>query len=497
MSRALYRKYRSKSLSDVVGQSHITDILSRSIEQSKIAHAYLFTGPRGVGKTSVARILAHEINGLPYDESTIHPDIIEIDAASNRRIDDIRDLRDKVQIAPTSAKYKVYIIDEVHMLTGESFNAFLKTLEEPPAHVIFILATTDAHRLPVTITSRTQRFTFRAIGHDDAFKHLKSIAESEKILIEDDAIDLIVEHGDGSFRDSISLLDQLSSLGESKKPIDRTLIERVLGLATSDNIDSLLKAYASADRGLIISTLGQLEQSGVSPTVVAGQLMRLIRQQLDTQPELINLFESLVAVVSSPRPDARLLIALLPPMPANPVRLASATVSSSPVAVELKTLESEAVKPRPSEDRVRQKAETPAKVESKVSESKNIADEAPNTEITDEKPAEIQRPQGKIDESFDWTVFIDQMKQSSVAIFSILSKCKGESDGTTLTIFTGTAFWKKKLDDVKYQPALHDGLAAIGFSGLNIKTVPTTMPPKDSQAAAVAAIMGGGEEVQL
>ncbi|HEX7963643.1 MAG TPA: AAA family ATPase, partial [Candidatus Saccharimonadales bacterium] len=144
MGQALYRAHRPKKLSEVVGQEHITGALTRALANGTVSHAYLFTGPRGVGKTTIARILAHEINGLPYDDESMHLDIIEIDAASNRRIDEIRDLRDKVHIAPTMAKYKVYIIDEVHMLTKEAFNALLKTLEEPPAHVVFILATTEA-----------------------------------------------------------------------------------------------------------------------------------------------------------------------------------------------------------------------------------------------------------------------------------------------------------------------------------------------------------------
>lgn len=173
---ALYRKYRSKSLSDIIGQDHITKTLGNALKSGKINHAYLFTGPRGTGKTSVARILAHQINDLPYTDESIHLDIIEIDAASNRRIDDIRELRDKVHSAPSSAKYKVYIIDEVHMLTNESFNALLKTLEEPPAHVIFILATTEVHKLPATITSRAQRHSFKLIPQDQVVEHLAKIA---------------------------------------------------------------------------------------------------------------------------------------------------------------------------------------------------------------------------------------------------------------------------------------------------------------------------------
>lgn len=190
-----------------MGQSHITRILQRAIARGHIAHAYLLTGPRGVGKTSIARILAHEINGLPYTDESTHLDIIEIDAASNNSVEDIRDLRDKVQIAPTSSPKKIYIIDEVHMLSKSAFNALLKTLEEPPEHVVFILATTDADKLPATILSRVQRFNFRAISPRDAAKHLAFIAEQENIAITPDALELIAEQGKGSFRDSISLLD--------------------------------------------------------------------------------------------------------------------------------------------------------------------------------------------------------------------------------------------------------------------------------------------------
>src|ERR1700760_2897710 len=159
MGKALYRSYRSKSFDEVVGQDHIINTLRSAIKSGRISHAYLFTGPRGVGKTSVARILAREVNNLSYDNEDMHLDIIEIDAASNLRIDEIRDLRDKVHITPTSAKYKVYIVDEVHMLTREAFNALLKTLEEPPEHVIFILATTELHKVPETIISRCQVYT--------------------------------------------------------------------------------------------------------------------------------------------------------------------------------------------------------------------------------------------------------------------------------------------------------------------------------------------------
>ena len=178
MGQALYRKYRSKSLSEVIGQDHITQTLSRAIKNGRIAHAYLFTGPKGVGKTSIARILAHEINGLDYSEYSAKAiDIIEIDAASNRKLEETKSLIEKVYVSPISAKFKVYIIDEVHMLTPESFNALLKTLEEPPEHVVFIMATTEAHKLPPTFISRTQRYTFKPIDSQKIADHLAYIAK--------------------------------------------------------------------------------------------------------------------------------------------------------------------------------------------------------------------------------------------------------------------------------------------------------------------------------
>ena len=265
MGQALYRKYRTKTFAETVGQEHITTALENAIKKGRVSHAYLLTGPRGVGKTSIARILAHEINGLAYDEEA-HLDIIEIDAASNRRIDEIRDLRDKVSTAPSAAKYKVYIIDEVHMLTKEAFNALLKTLEEPPAHVVFILATTEAHKLPETIISRTQRYTFRPVPLELVVQHLKYIAKSEKIHIDDDALALIAEHGEGSFRDSISLLDQASNVTDE---ITRGDVEQMLGLAPAEHIQALQSALEKLDHAAIITTLSSIYAQGYEPATVA------------------------------------------------------------------------------------------------------------------------------------------------------------------------------------------------------------------------------------
>lgn len=314
MGQALYRKYRSKSLDEVVGQPHVTKTLKNALSSGKISHAFLLAGPRGVGKTSVARIIAHAVNDLPYDESGNHLDIIEIDAASNRRIDEIRDLRDKISIAPSSAKYKVYIVDEVHMLTREAMSALLKTLEEPPAHAIFILATTEAHKLPATIISRTQKFNFKPIGTEDLYLHLKKIAQLEKIKIDEPALKLIAEHGQGSFRDAIGLLDQARNIGSQ---VSATDVENQLGITDQAGLRVLLDALLSKDAKTIAEALDQFRERGLAPAALARQLGLVVRDQilntspLGANPQIFKLLEKLVNIPASPYPFDALEICLL------------------------------------------------------------------------------------------------------------------------------------------------------------------------------------------
>ncbi len=311
MGQALYRKYRSKSFSEVVGQEHITKTLEKALKNGKISHAYLFTGPRGVGKTSIARILAHAVNGLPYDETKPHLDIIEIDAASNRRIDEIRELRERVHSAPAAARYKVYIIDEVHMLTKEAFNALLKTLEEPPEHVIFILATTEAHKVPETIVSRTQRFAFKPITTERIVSHLQDIAHREKVNISDDALQLLAQHGGGSFRDSISLLDQVSSGNEK---IDRHHVKVILGLVADEEIDSVITTVQLKNPRESLKLIDNL-LSKSTPAQIAKQLADKVRALLLDEPAVADalrtLARELIEVPSSHDPAAALQLAIL------------------------------------------------------------------------------------------------------------------------------------------------------------------------------------------
>jgi DNA polymerase-3 subunit gamma/tau len=278
---ALYRKYRSGNFAEVVGQDHVVQTLTNALSSGRLRHAYLFTGPRGVGKTSVARLLARALNctGEPKPCNKCQNcltainsslDIIEMDAASNRSIDSIRDLREKVSLAPTQGQYKVYIIDEVHMLTTEAFNALLKTLEEPPAHAVFILATTEAHKLPETIISRTQAFNFKPITTKDITTHLGKIAEAEGITVSADALDIIATSARGGFRDAISLLDQLSSA--KSEPITAERVRELLGYSDNEEIFALSSALAAHDTLQALSVASRLEQSGAQATQVAMQL---------------------------------------------------------------------------------------------------------------------------------------------------------------------------------------------------------------------------------
>lgn len=496
MSRALYRTYRSRSLDEIVGQSHITRILQRAIARGHIAHAYLLTGPRGVGKTSIARILAHEINGLPYTDESTHLDIIEIDAASNNSVEDIRDLRDKVQIAPTSSPKKIYIIDEVHMLSKSAFNALLKTLEEPPEHVVFILATTDADKLPATILSRVQRFNFRAISPRDAAKHLAFIAKQEKIAITPDALELIAEQGKGSFRDSISLLDQLRSL--SDETIDRAMVAEVLGLAQDELVEGLLAAYATADIGRAAQLIDEAEAAGTPAELLAEQLLGIARQRVVEDAALLPLLDKLLAVPRAGWPRIALLTALAsraaPPV-AAPHRQPSPTTVSEPVAsyTHSPAAPSSQTSPvAPSSDPPRQETDDVAASSAGQSgtPSASATDHTPVKQpsvssANDETPAASSMP---ID--FPWEQFLDAV--GAVGARTYLTKAGHAFDGQTLTIYAGKKFAKMQID--RALPTLSAALNRLGITA-EIAVLATSKPPKDRQKAAILAMMGGGEEI--
>lgn len=465
MSQALYRKYRSKSLDEVVGQDHVTSVLKNALNSGKTAHAYLLTGPRGVGKTSIARILAHEINQLPYTDESDHLDIIEIDAASNNGVDDVRDLRDKALVAPSSATKKIYIIDEVHMLSKPAFNALLKILEEPPAHVTFILATTDFDKLPPTIISRTQRFHFHLVDEESVVGHLRFIADQEKINIEDAALQLIAKRGGGSFRDSISLLDQMQNIAPGGI-ISLELVESTLGLATQSQLTEIIEAELAGATDKIVKVLYDLENTGVSAPTIASQLIDEIRSKLTTYPTLVHMLEGLNDTLRSSRPEVKLLITLLAPVVAK----------TKPVSPE--------------------KTAKPKEVKKEVTPEKKVV--AANVS----KPQPIQKDVSPVDLSdFDWQKVLDYTKdhdhQFTTGVHTLLKKCLGQAVDNKIILYTGNQFTKKQLDSPKKRPILTKILQECGFADVHIETVASPPPPKDEHAARIAAMMGGGEEVDV
>lgn len=473
MSKAFYRKYRSKSLAEVVGQSHITDILTRALREGKIAHAYLFTGPRGVGKTSIARILAHEINQIPYTDDSSHLDIIEIDAASNNGVEDIRDLRERVQLAPVSAAKKVYIIDEVHMLSKAAFNALLKTLEEPPEHIVFILATTDADKLPETIISRTQRFAFRTIPAAEVVRHLQWIAEQEGFTIDQESLQLIAAYGGGSFRDSIGLLDQLHSAASKDTGITKDFVEKFLGLPPATLISGLLAAYEARDLTAITTLLSEAERTGTQPHTIASELMHAIRSEIAQKPHFIALLDALLEVADSSRPDIKLLTVL-------------ASSASAPLPMST---------PKPKT--VALESRTPV-VSAPVPPKKPLAKAKKETPIPVENSPQVAAVTAPVDpQDFDWNKLLEHIQKNYIAIYSVLAKSSPFLDDSTLTLYTGNAFYKKKLDDIRYRTTIISSLTELGMGELTIETIGTPPPPKDETAASVAAIMGGGEEYAI
>ncbi len=296
MSSVLYRKYRSRDFDELVGQEHITKILKNAVKNDQLSHAYLFVGSRGTGKTSTARILAKAINcqdpskdGNPCGECEICKsidngsflDLIEIDAASNRGIDQIRELKEKIEFSPTEGKYKLYIIDEAHMLTTEAFNALLKTLEEPPEHVIFILATTEVHKLPPTILSRCQRYDFKLGTDKDIRKVIEQSAKGEKMKIEEDAMKILINNARGSYRDALSLLDVVFSGQSGKdKKITEQEVRMMLGLPDIEMVDLLLSSLCDNDAQKALELVEDIEEKGVNYQQFVTYTLEVLREVL-------------------------------------------------------------------------------------------------------------------------------------------------------------------------------------------------------------------------
>ena len=468
MGQALYRKYRPTTFKEAVGQEAVIKTLSEAISSGRISHAYLFSGSRGVGKTSIARILAHEVNQLPYDPEAVHLDIIEIDAASNRRIDEIRDLREKVHITPASAKYKVYIIDEVHMLTKEAFNALLKTLEEPPAHCIFILATTEPHKLPETIISRTQRFNFKPISKASAKAQLQNIVKSEKITIDEAALDLLAEYGDGSLRDIISALDQLNA---SSSQITTEDIHRLLGMPSEKSLETILSAISEGDAKAILSAAEAMSDQGSNPANVAKaighQLRRMIIDQNISQPWINTLLKELLNVAVSTSPQEALELALL-----DAAALNKSTDTQKQVAVK---------KAEPT-----LKSSKPSAKAAKIEPMKKVAD-------------------FKIDH---WSELLDRIRSEAPSLYTALRLSRPTVEGGKLNLVFPFSLHQKKVKEAKHLQLIARMITEISGASIVINCiVDRDLPvessfvksperPSAAELTAISNIFGSAEVLE-
>lgn len=289
MTQALYLKYRPRTFDEIEGQAHIRTTLKNALALNRMAHAYLFTGPRGTGKTTTARVLAKAVNCLsekdakPCNQCAICQainqdrllDLIEIDAASNTSVDDVRDLRDKIDFRPGEAKYKVYIIDEVHMLSNAAFNALLKTLEEPPPHVIFVLATTDPQKIPATVLSRVQRFDFRRLTLPEIIARVSDIAAKENLRVEPAAIELIARQATGAMRDAISLLDQMTAYGSDEITLEQ--VQGLLGAASTQIVGDVVARLAAKEIAQGLATISSAVDGGADPKQLSREIVEYLR----------------------------------------------------------------------------------------------------------------------------------------------------------------------------------------------------------------------------
>lgn len=309
--KVLYRKYRPSDFNEIVGQEHIKKILVNSIINNKIAHAYIFTGPRGTGKTSTAKIFAKTLNCLDNQDGIScnkcsncidfknNPDIIELDAASNNGVDNIREIIENLEIAPTNSKYKIYIIDEVHMLTSSAWNAFLKTLEEPPKNIIFILATTDIQKVPITVLSRCQRFDFTRIERNLIFDNLKRICDTEYIQYEESALDEITYLSDGCMRDALSILDQLSKVSDY---INNEVIRDNYGSVSNEEINQLYFSIINNDLDSLQNVLNLIKESGIDVKILIDKILdNFINKAVEMKRKNIsnNVFNHLKSLIEN------------------------------------------------------------------------------------------------------------------------------------------------------------------------------------------------------
>ena len=476
MSETLYRKYRPKNFSEVIGQHHIVDTLVNSIRNDRIAQAYLFTGPRGTGKTSIARILAKTINcinkktGIACDKcpncqiinqgKTL--DIIEIDAASNTGVDNIRELKETVALPPTRLKFKVYIIDEVHMLSTGAFNALLKTLEEPPSHVIFILATTEIHKVPETIISRCQRFDFTRLPIQNIIEKLSLIAKEEKVSVEPEALQMIAISAEGGMRDAETLLSQVISLED--KNITASEVEEILGTAKSENVLEVAENLFKKESGNAIRKINELLEGGYDLSVFNKSLINTLRQTmlLKIDPEFKKNFsheatpEHLEKLISlSKKAEISEITRVIDLFLEAQGKISSFMFPQLPL--EMAIIRATGIIPLPvlgkKEDTDKmitvEKEKSSSQIERKIETSKTPKAQPDKKELTN---PETKIDPEKLEKLFDevrnnWKRLLVDIKPFNHSLNALLSNCKPiETKNNEIILATPYGFYKDKLD---------------------------------------------------
>ena len=547
MTKALYRKYRPLKLADVVGQDDTIRQLQTQLTNQKISHGYLFVGARGCGKTSVARIFAHEINHFDYQLEDNYVDIIEIDAAVFTMVENIRELRDKAMLAPTTGKYKVYIIDEIHMLSKNAFNALLKILEEPPEHIVFIFATTNPEKIPATILSRVQIFHFKLADKSIMQPFLENICQKEGINIEKDALSLLIEQGGGSFRDSLSILDQLSNLHADKSTLITTEeVSSALGVPKQVLIQELLASYEQENVDQIRSLVEELINQGNKAEGIANSLIKAIVQ--NPTAKNLHLIEKLYAV-NGEFASAKLIVALIlnhfkaapvaisaPSTPQiqvakPPVTTQTAEVVSAQATAETSiATESPAAEPAalvtPTAQTIPTSQEEPAKpsINPEIRERLVKISKSKLTEKIQER-AEIQNqqvqaeamtiPEAVVSGSGDFSAkgFLENIKNIAETLFVPLNKSYFAYKSNQLEIYPSAKVWFNILNSKNNLEVLKTAInglniiimnpdehkipsTAVDFNQFSAGKLEATPKTDDASLSAISDIMGNIQELE-